>query len=90
MPRIEGEREIFEQNFLSFGGTEAFKTTYLTSCTTEMFSSAYGKLVDLGSTHWLKELSVRSKKPNLRHLMICFDDGPCHEIVCRDFAHTTA
>lgn len=76
---------------LVFEGVEAYKCTYLTSCTADMFNTAYGKLVNLGSTPWLKEL-LRARAPNssqvsddLQHLMICFDDGPCYEIVCLNF-----
>jgi hypothetical protein len=57
----------------------------------EMFNTAYDKLVALGTTPWLAEvLQVRERahQPDsgLRHLMICFDDGPCSEFICSNFA----
>lgn len=76
---------------LLFDGLEAFKCTYLTSCSAEMFNTAYAKLVCLGPTSWLAEVlkvSDGGKQSNteLRHLMICFDDGPCYEMICRSFS----
>jgi hypothetical protein len=80
---------------LLFEGVEAYKCTYLFSCAPEMFELAYGKLLDLGATPWLAELSkryqsycesIRSVPHRLKHLMICFDDGPCYEIVCKGFS----
>jgi hypothetical protein len=75
---------------LVFDGVEAFKCTYLTSCTAEMFNLAYEKLVCLGKTQWLSELlkAYHGGEPadELKHLMICFDDGPCYEFICRNFA----
>jgi hypothetical protein len=76
------------RNTLVFEGVEAFKCTYLTSCSAEMFNTAYGKLVHLGATQWLAETEkVNSgRSPSaLKHLMICFDDGPCYEFICTDF-----
>jgi hypothetical protein len=79
---------------LLFEGVEAYRCTYLTSCSAEMFGTAYGKLVELGPTPWLAELSrdyerysqsVRRAPQKLQHLMICFDDGPCYEIICTGF-----
>lgn len=87
---IEGTEE--EQRIaLLFAGVEAYKCTYLTSCSAEMFNIAYGKLVKLGATPWLNEVLITyvkgSQAPTeLQHLMICFDDGPCYEIICAHFA----
>jgi hypothetical protein len=78
-----GEKEIS----LLFEGVEAFKCTYLTSCTPSMMNVAYGKLVKLETTPWLeKVMKLHSNTPgatkDLKHLIICFDDGPCYEIIC--------
>lgn len=73
---------------LLFEGVEAFKCTYLTSCSAEMLSTAYGKLARLGSTPWLAETQnagSRRSPIELQHLMICFDDGPCYEFICTGF-----
>jgi hypothetical protein len=75
---------------LIFEGVEAYKCTYLTSCSVEMFNTAYGKLVKLGETPWLAEslkspANTSQPSKELHHLMICFDDGPCHEIICSRF-----
>src|SRR5712675_123486 len=72
---FEGEEQE-EQCSLLFTGVEAYKCTYLTSCSADMFRTAYGKLVDLGSTTWLRDVlvvytrSTQSTK-KLRHFMIC-------------------
>jgi hypothetical protein len=79
--------DFVENHALSFEGTELFSCTYLTSLTAEMIQLAYGKLVDLGKTELLNRTSIKSKKNGLRHLMICFDDGPCYEVVCKGFSH---
>lgn len=75
---------------LIFEGVEAFKCTYLTSCTAEMFNASYAKLVRLDTTSWLKELQevlslAGQASDELQHLMICFDDGPCFEFICLSF-----
>ncbi|MFO1114440.1 MAG: hypothetical protein U1E28_02050 [Beijerinckiaceae bacterium] len=79
---------------LLFDGVEAYKCTYLAALNVEMINATYGKLVDLGETEWLSEIVkvstvyyTKSKKtpPSLKHFAICFDDGPCFEIVCVNF-----
>lgn len=87
--------DVIEYHDLSFEGTELFMCTYLTSLTLEMIRSAYGKLVDLGCTELRTEIAARMQKrtagrsqaSGIRHLMICFDDGPCYEVVCTSFSH---
>jgi hypothetical protein len=81
----DGEKKIS----LLFEGVEAFKCTYISSCTPEMINIAYGKLVRLEGTPWLDQIaSLHSTEIglNLKHLMICFDDGPCYEFICLRFA----
>ncbi len=79
---------------LIFEGVEAYKCTYMTSRSVEMIDAAYGKLVRLGATEWLTEVAkisadyynnAKQAPRNLQHLMICFDDGPCYEIICVGF-----
>jgi hypothetical protein len=79
---------------LLFDGVEAYKSTYRAALSAEMISAAYGKLVDLGESQWLGEIApkaagyytkVKKTPPVLRHLAICFDDGPCFEIICAGF-----
>jgi hypothetical protein len=82
---LRDDVDVVEHHDFSFEGTEPFTGTYLTSVTTEMIRSAYGKLVDLGQTELRTQIA--SKKKELRHLMICFDDGPCYEVVCTSFSH---
>ncbi|WP_139350274.1 hypothetical protein [Rhodanobacter sp. C03] len=88
---IEGSDGAPVKISLIFDGVEAFRCTYLTSCSAEMFSSAYGKLVSLKVTPWLIELlktHENSKRPSkdFKHMMICFDDGPCYEFICLSFS----
>jgi len=76
------------RNTVVFEGVEAFRCTYLTFCSAEMFNTAYGKLVRVETTQWLAELqsaSARKSSRELQHLMICFDDGPCYEFICTGF-----
>jgi hypothetical protein len=87
---IEGDSGAATRTSLLFEGVEAYKCTYLTSCSAEMFNAAYGKLVRLAATPWLTELlkthCQRGEPPKeLQHMMICFDDGPCYEIICLGF-----
>ena len=72
--------------YLKFSGVESFKWTHLTSCTEEMITSAYDKLVDCGNTTWLQESTsisarVGIKLKALHHYRIFFDDGPCFEVI---------
>jgi hypothetical protein len=93
--RCEISMEFKEDNgvtstALLFEGIEAFKCTYITYCTAEMLNTAYGKLVQLGTTSWLADFhkigADTSRSSNkLKHLMICFDDGPCYEFICTGF-----
>jgi hypothetical protein len=69
---------------LLFRDVAAFKCTYLPALTAEMIQSAYDKLVEIESSVWLSDAkSVRRLEPiSLKHLRICFDDGPCYEFLC--------
>ena len=83
---IEGEHGEVADIRLRFGGLEAYKCTFMTSCTADMFKLAYGKLVSLDSD-WLDDVKMTGRKDKqviaaLRHLMITFDDGPCYEVIC--------
>jgi hypothetical protein len=84
---------------LLFEEVEAYKCTYMTSRSVDMINIAYGKLVRLGATSWLSEVVEisqtyykQAQKPPraLQHLMICFDDGPCWEIICVNFKRLPA
>jgi hypothetical protein len=84
---------LIEQCRLLFGGVEALRITYLSSLTVEMINAAYDRVVDLGETAWLRECSTHARPfwehhgetREFRHLMTCFDDGPCYEFICVSF-----
>ena len=87
--RIEGDTGD-EEILLVFENVLAFKCTYMAACTAEMFNLAYGKVVDIGTSSWLADIVVSYKNTHkapvlMRHMMICFDDGPCYEFVCDGF-----
>jgi hypothetical protein len=72
-----------------FEGVEAYKSTYYHARDKSM-SMAYDKLINCGTTEWLKQVINNLKghdeyKEELLHMMINFDDGPCYEILCRKF-----
>lgn len=72
---------------LVFEAVEAFKVTYYCARGDWMLA-AYDRLVDLGQTPWVRELTDNLERHGLdpgglNHLMINFDDGPCYEVVCR-------
>lgn len=74
---------------ITFSGTEAYRCTYLSSCTVEMIQTSYDKLVDCGETDWLmetKEISERvsGSKKQLHHYRIFFDEGPCFEFISEE------
>jgi hypothetical protein len=92
---LEGPKGEPTNMRLWFDGVEAYKCTYLTSLGVEMIEAAYDRLVDRGATPWLAELSKRYESywelhrvapPGLRHLMVCFDDGPCYEFICTGYS----
>ena len=71
---------------LEFNGVEAYKCTYMTSCSLVMHE-AYGKLVDCGDSNWLYEIREAFDCDNndceeLKHYMFYPDDGPCYEVIC--------
>lgn len=78
---------------LRFSDVKAFRCWYLHALTAEMIETSYDRLVDLGDTEWLREVkeeaATYAEGGNLRHLRICFDDGPCYEFACVDFRIST-
>lgn len=77
-----------------FDGVEAYKCTHMTARSVDMINTAYDKLVRIDDSPWLAEVKANSyeyyakRQPTpreLRHLMICFDDGPCYEFICTGF-----
>ena len=85
--QFEGANGVGQTCDLVFRDVAAYKCTYLPALTAEMIQSAYDKLVEIGSSTWLSDASsVRGLEPILlRHLRICFDDGPCYEFLCAGF-----
>lgn len=86
----EGERDEVISLKLIFEGVEAFRCTYYKACPVELIRTAYDKVVDLGASPWFSEVTERLTGavldvPELRHLVIYFDDGPCYEFICREF-----
>lgn len=86
--RMAHEVEDGEQTVtLAFDGVEAYKVTYYLARSDAMLA-AYGKLLDLGETDWLRDVRANigvhgGDVTGLSHLMIDFDDGPCYEVICR-------
>jgi hypothetical protein len=77
-----------------FDGVEAYKCTHMTARSLDMIENAYDKLVSLDDSPWLSEVKANSASyytrrqgslPDLQHLMISFDDGPCYEFICVGF-----
>ena len=82
---------------LVFEGVEAFQCTCYVAALSLDQIKAYGRLVDVGASGWLSQIqqrlaeySVKAKlpAPTLKHMAICFDDGPCYEFICTGFAVT--
>ena len=74
---------------LLFEGVEAFQCTYHKAVWIDMIET-YDKLTDIGKSKWLDAIIHNLKQsggtpPELKHLRIYFDDGPCYEFVCRNF-----
>lgn len=90
--QYEGASGGWDSCELRFRDVAAFKCTYLPALPAEAIQSAYDKLVDVGSSEWLSEANLiratAGKATPLRHLRICFDDGPCYEFLCADFEIT--
>jgi hypothetical protein len=71
---------------IRFRGVESFKWTSLTSCSEEMITSAYDKVIDCGDSGWLQECREISSRvgagtKELHHYRIFFDEGPCFEVI---------
>jgi hypothetical protein len=80
---------------MAFLDVVAFKCAYLPALTATMIKTSYGKLVDLGETLWRSECQHLSDKflkdrpkPTIRHLQVCFDDGPCYDVLCANYEVT--
>lgn len=90
---LQEEEDSEPRSFvIAYSGVASFKWTYLNSCTEGMIHAAYDKLIDCGSTEWLKEcqeISSRVDSPkDLHHYRIFFDEGPCFEVVGESVAVT--
>jgi hypothetical protein len=74
---------------ITFLNTVSFLCTYLPGLTADMLETSYDKLIDLEDSDWLKKTteSMQNSRFNfkIRHLRICFDNGPCYEFLCEDF-----
>jgi hypothetical protein len=74
---------------LSFLNTIAFRCTYLPALTVEMIESSYDRLIEVGMSDWLmnatETMGNRQFDFPVKHLQICFDDGPCYEFLCESF-----
>jgi hypothetical protein len=94
---IEAQNGGEEEKALLFEGVETFRCTHLASLGSidhELFQQAYGTLISLEKSLWLDEIKkayteYHARMPTppklLHHLMICFDDGPCYEIIGEGF-----
>jgi hypothetical protein len=86
-----------ETTALLFYGVETFKCTYLYSLGSidrGLRSEAYGNLISIQPSDWLeivknnyrdRRKSTGDADPELQHMMIVFDDGPCFELICQGF-----
>ena len=87
----EAQGDRFISVKLLLDGVEAFKCTYKDACTPEMIRNSYDKLVDVGSSEWLRNVQDQLSSggshnvADLKHLTIYFDDGPSYEFICRAF-----
>lgn len=86
---FEGDLGVPERVQLLFEGVVAFKCTYMYGLTVEMIASAYDRVVELPASPWLVEAKSGRMplhaKERVRHLRVCFDDGPCYEFLCTEF-----
>ncbi len=65
---------------ITFHDVLAYKCTYLPALTKEMSALAYDKLVSVPADR----LDIESASHNC--FVICFDDGPCYEVVAKEAA----
>jgi hypothetical protein len=84
----EAENGGGKNEALVFNGLEAYKCTYFLGYSRESMTA--DRLVDLGKTSWLEEVSGRPKRKSdaleLRHFAICFlDESPLFEFLARGF-----
>ena len=94
---IEGASGEEKNCSLLFEGVETYKSTYLASfgaVDSAVRKDAYGCLVRMENSLWLADVkksyseycqTARLTPKDLQHLAICFDDGPCYEIICTGF-----
>jgi hypothetical protein len=78
-----------EQYRLVLEGVEAYKVTYYKAMSPTAID-AYGRLIDVGSSEWLAEITTNLSKGKMhvggiRHCMITLDDGPSYEFICKSF-----
>jgi hypothetical protein len=79
---------------LIFEAVVAYKCTHLPSLKPSMVKAAHDKVVSLKYSAWLRDSLPKARRffrgqgrttPQLRHLVVSFDQGPCYEFICEGF-----
>lgn len=89
---IEADDGSEHEQVLVFGAVQSFRCTYDGAVPVQVIELAYGKLVELPDSDYLKSVQEtlqenrRSLPTALKHLMIYFDDGPCYEFIAATFS----
>ena len=86
----ENELGEFVSGCIVFAGAVSIRITYFPAITGEMIVDSYDRIVDMGMTRELIEVSAAISKNgkrelSLKHYRVCFDDGPCLDIICMKF-----
>lgn len=90
--QIDGGDGAEDCEYIEFQGVEGYRVEIHMAITSPRWIDAYDRLIDLGDTEWLNQVRLtlhenKGDSTGLRHLMIYLDDGPCYEILCRDYRY---
>lgn len=86
---FEDRDGIAQSAELVFTTVVQYRVTYLYALRPEWIHEAYDRLVELPNSTELESVKTATAANNdsaqYSHFRVCFDDGPCFDIICSSF-----
>lgn len=90
---FENESGKLQKGELIFSGVVSYRSTFLYAIRAAAFREAYDRVVDMGVTEYLHDtmdaMQMNGRLFDVIHYMVCFDDGPCFDVIAESFRYNT-